>query len=42
MYIVVCGFAHLELLRLVDFQCCLCVWSFAFVTMLRFDSVLVL
>jgi hypothetical protein len=39
MYIVVCGFAHMKLLRLVDLQCCLCVWSFASVTMLRIDTV---
>ena len=38
MYIFVCGFAHLELLRLVDLQSCLCVWTFASVTMLRADT----
>jgi hypothetical protein len=42
VYIVVCGFVHMELLRLVDVQCCLCVWSFGSVTILRADSVLVL
>jgi hypothetical protein len=39
MYIVECGYAHMELLRLVDLQSCLCVWSFASVTMLRADTV---
>jgi hypothetical protein len=42
VYIVVCGFVHMELLRLVDLQCCLCVWGFGFVIMLTVDSVLVL
>jgi hypothetical protein len=40
--IVVCGFAHMELLRLVDWLSCLCVWSFASVTVLTVDSVSVL
>ena len=39
MFIVVCGFALLELLRLVDLQSRLCVCSFASVTMLTVDSV---
>jgi hypothetical protein len=39
MYIVVFGFAHMELLRLVDLWSCLCVWSFASVTMLSADTV---
>jgi len=38
VYIVVCGFAHMELLRCVDLQTG-CVWSFASVTILRFDTV---
>jgi hypothetical protein len=46
MYIFVCGFAHVELLRLVDLLSCLCSclcdWSFASVTILRVDSVLML
>ena len=42
VYIVVSGFVKMELLRLVDLQCCLCVWSFASVTMLTVDTVLVL
>jgi hypothetical protein len=36
--IVVCGFAHMELLRLDDWLSCLCVWSFASVTMLTVDT----
>jgi len=39
MYTVVCGFAHMELLRLDDLQSCVCLWSFASVTMLRVDTV---
>jgi len=39
MFIFVCGFAHMELLGLVDLQSCLCVWSFASVTVLRADTV---
>ena len=39
MYIVLCGFAHMELLRLVNLQSFLCVWSFASVTMLTVDAV---
>ena len=31
----VCAFVHMELLRLVDLQSCLSVWSFAFVMILR-------
>ena len=42
MYIVVCGFVQMELLRLDGLQSCLCVWSFASVMMLTVDSVLVL
>ena len=34
MYIFMCGFAHTELLRLVDLH----VWSFASVTVVRFDT----
>ena len=33
MYIFMCGFAHTELLRLVDLH----VWSFASVTVVRVD-----
>ena len=33
----VCVFVHT--LRLVDLQACVCVWSFASVTMLRADTV---
>jgi hypothetical protein len=39
VYIVMCDFAHMELLRLVDLLSCLCVWSFASVTMLTVDTV---
>ena len=39
MYIVVCGFAHVELLRLVDLHSFLCVWSFASVMMITVDGV---
>ena len=39
MYVVVCGFAHMELLRLVDLQFCLCVWSFESVTVLTVGTV---
>jgi hypothetical protein len=38
-WLLMCGFAQMELLRLVDLQFCLCVWSFAYVTMLRVDIV---
>jgi hypothetical protein len=42
MCVFVCCFAQMELLRLVDLQFCLCVWSFASVTILRVDTVLLL